>query len=368
MPLTPFALIMPVQTKVLFLLPYPLGSAPSQRFRVENFLPLLDDSGIAWDTASFMDDATRRIFYKPGNIHLKLFGILKGLCRRVRHVWQARRYNWIFIHREAAPLGPPVFEWVLTKVLGKRVIFDFDDAIWMPDSSRNGLLSRILKWHSKTGSICRWASKVSGGNDYLCNYARQQGAKTVIRIPTVVDTKRRYNRIKHHHAGQLIIGWTGSYSTLVYLNSLVPFLQILEQKIDFEFLVIADRDPKLPLKRQRFIKWNELSEVDDLLNIDIGVMPLPDDSWAKGKCGFKIIQYLSVGIPAVASPVGVNSVIIENEINGFLCDGVDWVNCLKILAEDVELRSKLGLKGREKIVNFYSLDSQYQPFLSLFNM
>jgi glycosyltransferase involved in cell wall biosynthesis len=165
----------------------------------------------------------------------------------------------------------------------------------------------------------------------------------------------------------LTIGWTGSHSTLMYLDPVIPVFQELQEEFDFEFVVIANRDPKLKLKNYRFIKWTEENEVTDLQQMDIGIMPLEDTEWAKGKCGFKLIQYGAVGIPSVASPVGVNSQVLVDNKTGFLASTADeWKTSLSKLLNDKALREKMGRQAREHIVANYSVESQKEKFLSLF--
>lgn len=358
---------MSAPTKVLFLVPYPLNRAPSQRFRVENLVPLLDKAGIDYTIAPFMDDRTWGVLYKGGSAIQKATGILKGYWRRMKTVLAAGRYSHVFIHREAAPLGPPVFEWYLTRVAKKKVIYDFDDAIWIPNTSGQNSIAAGLKAFWKVKKICSWVSIVAGGNDYLCAYAESCGAEDVRRIPTVVDTANRYNQLKTHTAGSVTVGWTGSHSTLKYLDELMPVLSQLQEEYDFTFLVIADKQPELPLKNWKSIPWNPDTEIADLLKIDIGVMPLTHDQWSEGKCGFKLIQYLSLGIPGLASSVGVNKAIIRNGENGYLCDRPEeWKDAIGRLINDVDTRREMGRKGRETIVQEYSIASQEAVFLGLF--
>ncbi len=168
---------------------------------------------------------------------------------------------------------------------------------------------------------------------------------------------------------RIVIGWTGTHSTLSYLDLVVPVIQSLEKKLhnQFEFHVIADKNPNFELSSLRFIKWSKESEIQDLLKFDIGLMPLTDDLWAKGKCGFKALQYMAIGIPVIASPVGVNKNIIDEGVNGFLCKSLSqWEEKIVQLIKDQELRKRMGDAGRFKIVNNYSLDSNSGNFLSLF--
>lgn len=355
--------------KVLFLVPYPLHRAPSQRFRVENFLPVLDQAGVYYQVRTFIDEATWQILYKQGGAIQKASGILKGFLRRWRSVLlEAPRYDYVFIHREAAPLGPPIFEWVLTKALGKKIIYDFDDAIWIPNTSKANSIADKIKCFWKVKYICKWSYKVVAGNAFLANFA-QQTATNVVYLPTTVDMENSHNIVKQHTENTTpVFGWTGSHSTLKYLKPLASTLEKLAQEMAFRFVVIADKEPDFAIPNLAFVPWNAKTESADLSEIDIGVMPLEADNWSEGKCGFKLIQYLSLGIPALASPVGVNKTIIEPGINGFLCQTEEeWLVAMKKLANDFPLRKQMGVIGRNKMLSQFSIQSQSNTFLSLFS-
>lgn len=360
--------------KILFLTPYPQDTAPSQRYRFELFYPSLEEAGITYETSSFWDERGWEQLYKKGSGLNKALALIKGFARRKLLMLQLGGYDIIFIHREVTPIGPPIFEWYIAKVLKKKIIYDFDDAIWLPNTTAQNSLAGRLKWHSKVASICRWSWKVSAGNGYLADYARQYCQQVEI-TPTVVNTKVHAPIINSQLSTyipmaigtHLVVGWTGSHSTLKYLQPLVPILQRLGNKINFTFLVIADQDPQLPLKNYQFICWSKETEVEDLNRIDIGLMPLEDDQWSKGKCGFKAIQYGAIGLPALVSPVGVNAEIVEDGVTGYHCrTDKDWEAAIKQLFKDDLLRKKLGKAGRERVVNYYSTTSLRHQFLALF--
>jgi glycosyltransferase involved in cell wall biosynthesis len=334
---------------------------------VELFLPVLDQAGIEYRVQPFLDERSWGSFYSTGRITNKFLGIIKGFSARLGIVLGGvRSYDYVFIHREASPLGPPWIEWIITKLWRKKVIYDFDDAIWIPNTSSANRWFGWAKANWKVKWICRWAHIVVGGNEYLCQYARRFNL-SVVCIPTVVNTQSGHSLVKRHHEGKPVVGWTGSHSTLKYLDTILPVLQKLQQELEFEFCVIADRDPELPLSDYRFIPWQAASENQDLLQFDIGVMPLIPDSWSEGKCGFKLIQYFAAGLPAMASPVGVNSSLIEQGQNGYLSSTPEeWDEGLRRLISDPNLRSVMGKKGREKVEAGYSLIARRSFFLQLF--
>lgn len=354
-------------TKILFLFPYPSGTAASQRFRFEQYFEALEAEGFCYERQAFIDEQTWEILYQPGHYLQKTLGILRGFGRRLLMLARLHRYDYVFVHREASPLGPPVFEWLIAKVFRKKLIFDFDDAIWLPNTSKQNAAVAWLKFHQKTAWICRWAYKISAGNDYLVNYAKQFNEQAYLN-PTTIDTEQHHNRTKVHCGRRVVLGWTGTHSTLKYLVDLLPVLQDLEKTQAFELLVISDKAPDFQLKSLVFCPWDKTQEIEDLLQMDIGLMPLKRDKWAEGKCGFKALQYMALGIPAVVSPVGVNQKIVQEGENGFVCDSAEsWQQAITKLIENQKLRQKMGAKARESIIKHYSVISNRENFLGLFS-
>lgn len=358
---------MPQRTNILFLVPYPERRAPSQRFRVELFEPYLAEAGIPYTISPFLDAPTWDVLYKEGNSGKKIAGILKGYLRRIKNaLWDVRKYSHVFIHREAAPLGPPIFEWIIARLWRKKVIYDFDDAIWIPNTSSQNKIASLLKANWKVKHICRWSATVTAGNEYLAAFAAKHNNNVTL-LPTCVDVEQGHSKIKEHRTDSIIIGWTGSHSTLPFLDALVPVLKELHSEMNFTLLVIADKKPDYDIPALMYIPWREDTEIEDLLHTDIGIMPLTPDAWSEGKCGFKLIQYLALGIPAVASPVGVNRQIIEPGVNGYLAaTPAEWKTYLLQLMKDTEVRKKMGAAGRQKMVSAYSTQSMKERFLGLF--
>lgn len=355
--------------EILFICPYPVGRAPSQRFRFEQYLNQLQEKGFRTIIKPFFDEAGYLAVYQSGKLSSKIRAIIESYGRRLSLLLHARNSDYVFIHREAALAGPPVVEWYLARILGKRIIYDFDDAIWLTDRTEESALMKFLRWRSKVGAICKWSYRISCGNDYLATFARQYNPNVVV-SPTTIDTRHMHvpGTSSKKENNRVVIGWTGSQTTLKYLEAVVPVLQTLEEKYpQIETLVIADRNPQLPLKRFRFQPWQKDSEVADLQQVDIGIMPLPDDPWTRGKCGFKALQYMALEIPAVVSPVGVNREIVQPNLNGYWCTShEEWLRSLEDLIVDAGKRARLGRNGRELVNSRYSVVANSATFLSLF--
>jgi glycosyltransferase involved in cell wall biosynthesis len=336
---------------ILFLVPSPLGISPGQRFRFEHYLPYLQEQGFSYTVKPFLSLNGRKQLYKPGNVLGKIGAMAGGFIRRLSLLFILHRFQYIYIYRWAATAGPPIIEWVIAKVYRKKIIYDFDDAIWVNESAYNKkfLAVKFL------------------GNEFLFQFAKKNNPNTQI-IPTVVNTDTVHSRLQNHKVEKPAVGWTGSFSTLLYLDMIIPLLQRLQEKINFTFYVIADKDPQLPLKNYQFIKWTEEKEVEDLLRFHIGLMPLTDDDITRGKCGFKAIQYMSLGIPAVVSPVGVNTKIVDTGIDGFVCaTDNEWEDKIMLLLTDSELRTKMGVEAQKKIIQNYSVAATKEKFIQLFS-
>jgi glycosyltransferase involved in cell wall biosynthesis len=354
----------------LFLAPYPLNASPSQRFRFEQYLKLLAQEGYQCHFQTFLDSQNWQYFFSSGSYAKKAFALVKGFVKRCLLFFHVSAYEWVFVHREITPAGPPIFEWLIAKVFCKRIIYDFDDAIWLTDRKNEPPFLRIIKWRSKVASICRWSYRVSAGNEYLCDFARQYN-NLVVYNPTTIDTNQLHNPELHRtekNPTKIVIGWTGSHSTLKYLREVENALAFLEKEYpQLELLVIADRPPNLKPTNVRFVPWSFETEIKSLIEADIGIMPLPDDEWVKGKCGFKALQYMALEIPVVVSPLGVNTSIIEVGVSGFFAITTDdWIHQLRILINNIALRKRMGVSGRERVIRNYSVSSNSTTFLSLF--
>jgi glycosyltransferase involved in cell wall biosynthesis len=340
--------------------------APSQRFRFEQYIPSLKDAGYEIDVRPFLSAKDWAPLYKEGSFFRKGWSMVRSFMKRWGLLTKLSRYDHIFIHREAAMIGPPVFEFIIAKVLRKKYIYDFDDAIWLPNYSQSNAKFHRLKAYGKVKKIVRWADQVVVGNSFLAEYASKYNDNVQI-IPTTIDLENVHNKITTHQDDIVRIGWTGSHTTMEYLPLLVPTLKELEKSYPIKFRVISNHPPEIELDCLEYVQWNKTTEIEDLSAIHIGVMPLEDSVWAKGKCGFKGLQYMSLQIPSVMSSVGVNPEIVQDGENGFLCEtSEDWLRVLSELIQDIELRKKIGVAGYETVKNRYSVSANIPNYLALF--
>ncbi len=336
--------------RVLALVPYPADRAPGQRYRIEQWAPLLRRAGVQVTLSSFLSRRGMDLLYEPGHVAAKAQEVLRGYLKRLADALLPGPVDVIFVYREAALLGPAWIEWFLA--LRRPLVFDFDDAIYLGDTSQANAWSRRLKSVTKVETICRAARHVTVGNEFLAGYARDR-AREVTVIPSTIDTDayeirpRARNRVP-------VIGWTGSVTTVPYLAALAPALRRLRERQRFELRVIG-ASIEIEGLEVRCLPWRAETEPDDLRALDVGLMPLPDDEWSRGKCGMKALQYMALGIPPVVSPVGVNTAIVRDGVNGF-CAGTEeeWIDRIALLLEDEPLRRSLGQEARRTVEDAYS--------------
>ena len=353
--------------RIFFIAPYPHNSAPSQRFRFEQYFSFLEQEGYELKLYPFLDQTTWKTLYSEGKVISKIMGVLKSFITRFYLLFSLRNADFVFIHREASHIGPPVFEWLIAKVLRKKYIYDFDDAIWLPNYSETNARFHRLKAYWKVNYCMKWAHQISAGNQFLADYARQFNPNVII-IPTTIDTVNYHSGNTNYHSEKLIIGWTGTHTTMRYLDELIPVFEYLNTKYDYTIQIISNEKPDFNFPNLEFIPWKKETEIKDLLNFSIGIMPLVEDQWSSGKCGFKGLQYMSLGIPTVMSPVGVNTDIVQHHENGLIARSTDeWKMALETLLSDVDLRKKLGENGKQMIELRYSVNSQRFNYLSLFS-
>jgi len=342
--------------KILVLAPAIYDTSPGQRYRIEQWARHLGREGFHLTFAPFESEALHRVLYQPGQYVRKAWLMLEAFRRRWRAAATAQQFDVVFIHREAALIGPAIIESLVARQ-GVPIVFDFDDAIWVPYISPANKKLSYLKCFGKAATICRLSAHVIVGNSYLARYARRHNARVTI-IPSTIDTDvyapRQFGTSEDERP--VIIGWTGSYSTVRHLHSLRDTLRDLRMRYDFRLHTIGAPDYRMDGVETISQEWRAESEAQDLLSFDIGVMPVPDDAWNRGKCGMKLLQYMGAGVPAVGSPIGMNAEIIQDGVNGFLASSKEeWIEKLSRLIRDVRLRREIGMAGRHAVEARYSV-------------
>lgn len=341
--------------KVLFITPVPLEGAGT-RARIAQYLQHLKAEGIEGDIRPFLFTEFFQIAYAPGRWGTKLRYFLLSTIRRLADCVRAKRYDVIYLYRECFPFGPPIGEWFLLRS-GRPLIYDFDDAIHLSDP-RTGWSRRLiekLKWHSKVAWIIRHSTHVIVGNEYLRAYVAPFNRHVTV-LPTPEDPTRFNERVDSPRT-PTTIGWIGTHSTAQYLLRLAPVFQTLAQQYAFELRVIGAGTPvHIPGVRVRNETWRLEHEAHDVQRFDIGVYPLSDAEFDRGKACYKAILYMAAGVPVVASNYGANREIIQDGLNGFLASSErEWVDRLARLFEDPTLRVRLAQQGRQTVLNRYSV-------------
>lgn len=336
---------------LLFLTRYNRKGA-SSRYRFYQFFPILEAEGFSCHVFPFFDDIYLDHLYGKGR--RKALDIIRAYIKRVITLFKVGIYDLVIIEKELFPYMPATGERIL-KFLGIKYVVDYDDAVHIQYiRNKNRIVRSLLK--RKIEVVMRNADMVITGNRYLAEYAMQAKAERVEVFPTVVDMNRYplCDSIKGY--SYFRICWIGTPKTAAYLQPVIPVLREFQKGRKIKLVVIGgivDQSSGVPME---VLPWSEDTEVHDMQNCDVGIMPLSSSEWENGKCGLKLIQYMASGLPVIASPAGVNSDIVENGRNGFIARNRDeWVTALSILYEDTALRRTMGNAGRIMAEDKFSL-------------
>ena len=357
--------------RILFLVPHPVEDA-GYRYRVQQFIPYLDRAGYECTIWPFSTEQLFRALRSKGQLGTKVLHTMYCSARRLIRLADLSPFDLIVIHREVFPFLTPALEkWVMQR--HRKVVFSFDDAIYVGHKHVSNLNHPILyrfKYGHGVDEVLRRTEHVIAGNRILADYARQFNSRVSV-IPTVVDCmKYSYKPVRENGAQPLTVGWVGSRSTVSYLSHIKPALQRLADtypaRVQFRFFGCPEYKLYLP-NSSYFPFWLD-TEIDDIRSLDIGLMPLSDTEWTRGKCAFKAIQYMAMGIPTVASPVGVTIDVIRHDFNGFLAESVDdWCRALEVLITEFTTRQRLSLCARHTIEEAYSLQVWGPQMAALFD-
>ena len=349
--------------KVLGLASYPLQAAAT-RYRLEQFVKPLTEYNINLTIRPFLSPKLFERLYQRRSIASTAFGLIKSTLRRAADLGDLHKADVVLVQREAAIFGPPIIEWIGSRVLRRPMVLDLDDATYVSYTSPTyGSLGKRLKWFSKTDDLIRWSTVVTCGNRSIADYVRSKGAVARV-IPTIVDTDL-FRPARLRREGPVVLGWIGTHSTFPYLETIFPALQQLATMHEFELKIVGSgRDRvNLPGVKVENIAWKLDREVADFQSFDIGLYPIAASmyaqDWAAGKSGFKAIQYMAVGIPYVATPVGaVAEIGTEGVTHIQAVTNEDWLSALDSLISNRQQRERMGAAGRQHVCEAYSLPAQ----------
>lgn len=302
--------------------------------------------------------------YKQKNKKYKFPNIVLSYLLRLKILFKVNSKDLIYIEKELFPYLPYFLESIL--LYKKNYILNYDDAVFdYYESNKNTFIKFLLK--NKHKLLMKSAKLTICGNSFLSEYAHKTGCKNIKKLPSVIDFKRYENPKIHFDNKNPIICWIGSIPSGKHLLLLKNVFKELSHNHEFILRIIGFEDYFIDGVNIERKKWFENNEIEELRTSDIGIMPLLDNRFSLGKCGFKLIQYMAIGLPVVASNIGANKNIVENGKNGFLANNSDdWIYYLKLLINDYKLRKKLGEKGRNIVEKKYSVQSTKKTFISFF--
>jgi glycosyltransferase involved in cell wall biosynthesis len=343
--------VLPRSIKVLALTRYDRLGA-SSRLRFLQFIPGLANHGLAVENCPLFEDEYLERFYSGQKIR-PFRDVAIPMVKRVWSMLQDREYDVVWVEKESFPFIP----WFFERLAGLRmppVVVDYDDAVFHSyDMHRFGLVQKVLG--RKIDHVMAQAQCVVAGNSYLANRAKLAGARKIVTIPTVLDPERYPTKVRSG-AEPFRIGWIGTKSTSVYLRSISPALAQAVQKLGAEIVIIGAEKLDLPGVNPTYVRWSEETEAAELRRLTVGIMPLTDNPWDRGKCGYKLLQYMACGLPVVASPVGVNSDIVSEGETGFLAKSDDeWYKAFKFMFDSADTAAALGSAGRLRLESIYSI-------------
>jgi glycosyltransferase involved in cell wall biosynthesis len=354
--------------KILILCPSPRGTAAAQRLKYEQYLYLLEREGYMFTISGFQTRRFWKIIHKPGNIPEKIFWTWIGYVKRIFDLVRAPFYDAVFVTIWATPIGFPVYEHLL-RFFNKRLIYDLDDMMFLKKINhvKENFFQR-LKGKKKPLVLMKHAKYV-----IVCTPKLEEVAMALNKYKRVIDISSTFNTerfkpVPGYRKNELTtIGWTGTHSTIPFLESLQPVLARVSKQRNIRLMVIANKKYNMKDVPTEFVFWREETEVQDLQNIEIGLYPIRTDEWSLGKSSLKALTYMAIAIPFVATAYGTNFRIMEHGVQGFMAlSEEEWTESIIRLIDDVELRKRMGLAGRRRVEDLYSVKANFPKYLSVF--
>jgi len=354
--------------KILFICPYPYGVAAGQRLKFEPHYSRLREKGYEVKIHSFMHKKLWSKVYKKGYVFTKIFWTLIGFLRRITLIFSLRNYDCVYIFMTVFPFGPPILE-RMYRFFSKKIIYDLEDDMFIdePEKEENRIAS-FFKSKSKYQFLVSSSDHVITSSPFLTKKCEDISKKKHAHFiaPTLEIDRFSEKPIVQDNNEKVVIGWTGTVGSKVFVDEFIPILEKLHDICDFKLMVIGNFEMTHSFLDLEMVQWNAYDEVSQLHNFDIGIYPLPSNDWIGGKSGLKALQYMSIGIPPVCSAVGNVLNFIENDEDGILIyNEDDWLLNLESLVRDKKKRQNMGKKARIKFLKDFSQESIFQQYFDL---
>jgi L-malate glycosyltransferase len=351
--------------KILVVCPHPEGIVPGQRLKYEQYFESWRSNGYEITVAPFMSLKMQNIVYKKGFLFTKVTETIKGYFKRIKLLFDLKNYDIVYYFLWVTPFGPPIFERLFCN-FSKKIIYDIDDLVYSKNKTTSWYI-RILKGYSKPIFLMKKAHHIITCTPYLDEFVKKYNTNTTD-ISSTVDTEKRYTVVNEYNNNKpIVIGWSGSHSTIKHFLTIENVLKRIQQKYPTAIVkVIGGANVLIEGVQVESCDWNEKIEISTLQSFDIGIYPLPNEEWVFGKSSLKAIQYMALGIPTVATAIGTNFRVIENEISGFLVTNEDeWVERISQLIDNPDLRKAIGQAARKKIETEFSIKANAPKYISI---
>ena len=359
---------METNKRILVICPYPVGVAAGQRLKYEQYISNWQENGFQVDISPYMRMPMWQIVHKKGHHFKRILYTIEGIFVRIKDIFRLHKYDLIYIHMYVTPVGTSFYERVYRK-FSKKIIFDLEDNRFLGGNKETSGVAQLLRSTAKTGYLVKKSDHVITSSPALNDFCMQLNDKfQCTYISSSINTDKFVPVNTYSNEKKITIGWTGTFSTRPYLDLLRPVFIELKKHRDFKLLVIGNFEYSFPEIDLELIQWTAENEVSDLQKIDIGVYPLPKDRWVMGKSGLKAIQYMSFGLPCVASNLSTVKRFIVNDENGYLVNtNEEWLAALIHLIDNPNERKRVGNNARATVLDNFSTEVVKNQYLTVLN-
>ena len=344
------------------------SKAASSRYRVYSYLSYYKEAGLKFSVHPLLGDWYIESLWRHQSKFLVLPQLIYHYITRIVSILFIPKSTIVYVGADLLPFFPPILEWYL-HTRGVKYILELDDAIFHRYDDNSHRIVRFL-YSNKYRYVTKWASAIICGSGYLADYCKRWNDQVYL-IPTSID-ENKYNIVENDlEQKNLVVGWIGSPETSKYVLSIIPVIRELQKIVEFEFHLIGfDRiyEDKLHGCDYKIIQWSSDTEVNDLGTFSIGIMPLDDSPFSRGKCAFKLIQYMAVGIPTVSTPMQSNIEVDKGCGNLFASTPEEWRSCLLKLLTDNNLRRQIGKQNKEMCKKHFTIQHNSSKYLEIIKL